>query len=212
MLQEATGLRVATLAQLAHFLKEVPEGCIYYHLHQTLFVHQRFLPAYPNDFAYWVSEILGEKLLGEKLAGVEVITHPNLEALRAALAGIVDEHLAQSPTAHLKFASEGEEFFFIKSLYVVLPTPHRASTLAEFVECLKRISLNTLYFHIFDARLRLGQRTNDFAIWLEECLGLPDLARQIAALDPYAHTLESLRGELLRLTEAALTKRPTVHA
>ena len=58
-LSELTGLRAATLSQLAGLLKEVSGSCIYHHTHRFLQQHQYLWPEPPNDFAYWVSEVLG---------------------------------------------------------------------------------------------------------------------------------------------------------
>ena len=58
-LTELTGLRAAGLVQLVRLLKSVPGGSIYYHTHRFLQQHQYLSPEPPNDFAYWVREILG---------------------------------------------------------------------------------------------------------------------------------------------------------
>jgi hypothetical protein len=81
-----------------------------------------------------------------------------------------------------------------------IPTPHTASTLREFHDALRHISIHSLYFHMFDARLRpvLGQ--DDFSIWLRDN-GQGELADSIARLDPYTHTLEGLRRTLQNLVE-----------
>jgi hypothetical protein len=115
------------------------------------------------------------------------------------------------PTARLRFVSEGEEFFFLKSVHVVMPTRYTASTLLEFAQALECVSVHSLYFHIFDARLRLGRPTNDFAIWLAEQLGLRELASSVSQLDPYAHTLDALRSLLLSLVRRELHQQETSH-
>ena len=212
VLQKATGLRAATLPQLAALLRKVPDGCIYYHTHYFLLTHHYLTPEPPNDFAYWVTEVLGEERLGELLAGIDIMEHSTLQSLRDALAGTIEDYLTSTPAAHLRFASEGEEFFFVTSVHVVMPTPHQASTLAEFAEALSRVSIHSLYFHVFDARLRVGRPTNDFAIWLDEQLGLKELAENVATLDPYAHTLETLRSLVLSLVKHELDRQGATHA
>ena len=199
ILQEATGLRAATLAQLAQLLREVPDGCIYHHTHHFLLIHQSFTPEPANDLAYWVTEVLGEELLGERLAGIDIMAYASLSALREVLVRTVEEYLRDSPTARLRFVSAGQEFFFVKSVHVIMPTPYTATTLAEFAQALERVSLHALYFHMFDARLRIGRTTNDFALWVSEQLGLQKLGERMAHLDPYAHTLDALRQTLLSL-------------
>jgi hypothetical protein len=212
VLQKATGLRAATLPQLLALLRKVPDEAIYYHTHYFLLTHHYLTPEPPNDFAYWVMEVLGEERLGELLAGIDVIEHSTLQSLREALVNTIEEYLTSTPTARLRFASEGEEFFFVKSVHVILPTSHQASTLAEFAEALSCVSISSLYFHIFDARLRVGRSTNDFAMWLDEQLGLKDLAENVANLDPYMHTLETLRSLVLSLVNHELDRQGTTHA
>ncbi|MBI1991982.1 MAG: hypothetical protein HYY90_00045 [Candidatus Omnitrophica bacterium] len=199
VLQESTGLRASTLSALAKLLRSVPESSVYHHTHHFLLQHHYLTPEPTNDFAYWVTEVLGETPLGERLAGIDTMDYVSLHSLREALAETIERYLAHTPTARLKFVSEGQEFFFLKSVHVIMPIPHAASTLAEFCEALRRVSVRSLYFHIFDARLRLGRATNDFAIWVAEQLGLEALGARMSRLDPYAYSLETLRATLLSM-------------
>lgn len=212
ILQEATGLRAATLPQLVGLMREVPESCIYHHTHYFLLSHHYLTPEPPNDFAYWVAEVLGDEPLGELLASIDIMDYPSLQGLREALINTIEKYLNEHPTARLKFVSEGEEFFFVKSVQVIIPTSYTASTLAGFAQALERVSIHSLYFHIFDARLRVGRPTNDFAIWLAEQLGLKELAEQVSHLDPYAHTLETVRSVLIALVRKPLEQPAPVNA
>jgi len=204
ILQEATGLRAATVPQLAKLLRQVPPSCLYYHTHHFLLQHHFLTPEPTNDFAYWVTEILGEARLGELLASVDTMDYSDLEDLRGALVEILDTYLAAHPGVRFRFASEGEEFFFLKSTHAIMATPHTATTLLEFAQALEQVSLNSLYFHLFESRLRLGHPTSDFSVWLADQLGLTELATQVSRLNPYAHTLEALRAMLLALIRQQL--------
>lgn len=212
VLQEATGLRAANVPQLLGLLRKVPEGCVYHHTHYFLLTHHYLTPEPANDFAYWVTEVLNEEPLGELLSSIDVMEHSTLQSLREALVETLDTYLARNPVARFRFVSEGEEFFFVKSVHVVMPTQYTASTLEEFAHALSHVSVHSLYFHIFDARLRVGRPTNDFAIWLDEQLGLKELAENVAQLDPYAHTLEALRSLLLSLIRHELDRQGARHA
>ena len=211
ILEESTGLRAATLLDLARQLRTVPESCIYHHTHQFLFQHHYLTPEPANDFAYWVSEVLGEETLGEVLAGVDTLEHSTLQSLREALAETVEGYLKRHPTSRFKFASHGEEFFFVKSIHVVMPTHYSAGSLHELIDALERVSIRSLYFHIFDARLRIGAPTNDIALWIRRELNLAGLADDIDRLDPYAHTLEALRAMLLVLLRTQLDRERVAH-
>lgn len=199
ILPEATGLRASTLPTLAKLLRTVPASSIYHHTHYFLLQHHYLRPEPTNDFAYWVTEVLGDARLGEQLASIDTMAYASLEALREVLARTIEAYLDEYPQARLRFVAEDEDFFFLKAVHVVVPTPYAATTLLEFAQALERVSPNALYFHMFGARLRLSQPTNDFAKWLGEQLGLKELAAQVADLDPYAYTLDTLRARLLAL-------------
>lgn len=199
ILPEATGLRASTLAQLVKLLRQVPESCIYYHTHHFLLQHHYLAPEPASDVAYWVAEILGERRLGESLASIDTMAYANLGDLQHAITGTIDAYLREHPSARLRCVGDREEFFFVKCVHLIMPTPHTASTLLEFAQALERVSLPSLYFHMFDARLRIGRSTNDFSIWMAEQLNLNTLAERVSVLDPYAHTLETLRTTLLAM-------------
>jgi hypothetical protein len=80
----------------------------------------------------------------------------------------------------------------------VLPTAHAARDLREFADVLSKISINSLYFHVFDAKLRLKSGENDFSRWFRD-LGKLSLAEEVKHLDPYSFTLEGLRQRIVSL-------------
>lgn len=203
-LSELTGLRATTLTELLELMKTVPGSSIYHHTHRFLQQHQYLSPEPPNDFAYWVSQVVGENELGERLASVDVIQFDTIRALRGRFVELMEAYLQKNPTVQKRFVSPGEEFHFMKSVSFVLPTPRVASNLKEFVEILKKITLDSIYFHIFEARLRLEKTNNDFSFWIEHSLGDKGLAENIARLDPYTQTLEDLRRTVIRLSQRRL--------
>jgi len=197
-LSKLTGLKGSTLSELLELIKQVPDSCIYHHTHRFLQQHQYLSPEPPNDFAYWVSEFLGENELGERLASINIIQFPNISDLRGKIIETIEDYLKNAPSAKLKFAHEGGEFHFIKSISFVLPTPYIAYNLNEFIEILGKISINSLYFHIFEARMRLGRDENDFTAWLKG-MGEIELAKKLSKVDPYTITMEGLREKIIRL-------------
>jgi uncharacterized protein DUF5752 len=205
-LVELTGLRARDLYELLEHLKNVAGSVLYYHTHHFLKQHQFLSPEPPNDFAYWVTNVLQEDRLGEQLAAIDTVRFISLKSLREALVGTIDRYLAKGRSARV--APEGDEFHFMKARSFVLETPYTARTLEEFAEAIQKISVNSLYHHIFEARLRLERGTNDFSKWLETELGETALAKTIARLDPYTVTLESLRQKILRLVRVRLGERP----
>lgn len=200
-LSELTGLRATTLGQLLALIKEVPGSCIYHHTHRFLQQHQFLSPEPPNDFAYWVTDILGEDELGERLVSIDTIQYSTIRDLREKIASTIEDYLKDNPLSKLKFARSGEEFHFIKSVSFILPTTYIVYDLNEFVEVLKKITIDSVYFHIFEARLRLEKPTNDFAFWIENSLGDKKLAGKISSFDPYTSTLEDLRNNIIQIVE-----------
>ncbi|MFA5114795.1 MAG: DUF5752 family protein [Candidatus Omnitrophota bacterium] len=200
-LSELTGLRATTLTQLLDIIKNVPGSCIYYHTHRFLQQHQYLSPEPPNDFAYWVADVLGEDELGEKLASIDTIQYSTIRALRDEIAATIEEYLNDNSLAKLKFSHPEDEFHFIKCVSFILPTNYVVSDLAEFTEVLKKITIDSIYFHIFEARLRLEKKTNDFSNWIETSIGDRELADRISGLDPYTRTLEDLRRTIIGIIE-----------
>lgn len=202
-LRELTGLRASNLEELLEQIRTVPGSVIYHHTHHFLEQHLYLSPEPPNDFAYWVAERLGDARLGEKLASINTCDFSTIRELRERLAQAIESELKKKKTTTAS-VPEGEELHLIRSVSFVLRTPYTAGNLKEFLEGLKKVTIGSLYYHIFEARLRLERPTNDFSFWLEKALGEKELANQINRLDPYTHTMEGLRARLIWLTEKRL--------
>lgn len=204
-LSELTGLRATTIEQLLDLIKKVPGSSIYHHTHRFLQQHQYLSPEPPNDFAYWVTEVLGEDELGERLASIDTVQYSTIRDLRNKIVETIDDYLKNNPLAKLKFAREGEEFHFIKSISFILPTDYVVYNLREFADALRKVTVDSIYFHIFEARLRLEKGNNDFSNWIENSIGDKELADEISRLDPYTHTMEGLRDIILNLIESKIS-------
>ncbi len=159
-----------------------------------------------------MSVTLGEQALGEKLASVDPLEYDSLGALRDALIDVIDRHLESHPMASMKFVTEGEELFFVKAVHVILPTSHTARNLEEFASALERVSIHSLYYHLFDTRLRLGRKTNDFSLWVSRELGLTELADDFSRMDLYSQTLEGIREKMLTRIRSELRSMETARA
>jgi septum formation topological specificity factor MinE len=204
-LSELTGLKATNIEELLELIKTVPGSSIYHHTHRFLQQHQYLSPEPPNDFAYWIREVLGEDELGERLASIDIMEFPAIRSLREKIISIIENYLREKPKVKLKFSSIDEAFHFIKSRSFIILTDYIAYDLKEFVEILKKITIDSIYFHIFEARLRLEKKTNDFSWWIEDSLGNKKLALKISRLDPYTRTLEDLRKEIISIVEKEIT-------
>ncbi len=205
-LVELTGLKAADLAELLSRLKEVPDSSIYFHTHHFIKQHQFLTPEPPNDFAYWVTTVLQEDLVGERLAAMDTVRFASLKDLRAAIIRTIEPYVTSERI--LRKAPPGEEFFFLKSILFTGETSYKARNLKEFLEGLKKVSIYSLYHHIFEAILRQPIGTNDFSYWLSTQLNEKSVAASIEKLDPYTHTMEGLRQRIIRLIEKRLMEVP----
>ena len=199
-----TGLKARDLAELLENLRSAPGSVIYHHTHHFLVQHQFLSPEPPNDFAYWVSNILLEERLGEELAAIDMLRFRSIHGLREAIVKVIEKYLEQRP--EVRAAPPGMEFHFMRSASFVLPTGLVAHNLAEFRDALEHISPASISFHMFDARLRLERGDNDFSIWLEKAIGEPKLAAGFRTLDPYTHTEEGLRRAMIALLDRRLAQ------
>ena len=195
-LTRLTGIIARNPVELLDGIKKVPISSIYHHTHRFLHQHHYLSPEPPNDFAYWLTNILNLRELGERFAVVNTVQFANMENLRNVFIRILTEAVSQGN--NITNCPEGDEFHFMSCVTFVLPTPYVANDLKEFIEVLKKTSISSLYFHIFEAKMRLQQNENDFAVWFKS-LGYDELARSIMRLDPYTMTLEGLRQKIIKL-------------
>ena len=196
-LSELIGLKASNLQEFLSIIKDVPDSCIYHHTHRFLLQHQYLSPEPPNDFAYWVTNSIGEKELGEDLSSIDTVQFNSINELRQAIISAVENYLKINPAAKARSTDNNNAFCFMKSISFILPTGHSAGDLEEFVHILKNISIDSIYFHIFEARLRIGKKTNDFSYWIENSLENKKLADSISRLDPYTYTLDDLRRTII---------------
>ena len=192
------GVQARNVTELLEGIRKVGDSSIYHHTHRYLHQHHYLSPEPPNDFAYWMVHVLGDVALGERLWSVDIVGFQSIAELRQAFVKILERHLAS--TQRRIDCAEGQEFHFMASRTYVLPTPHVAHNLAEFAGILGQVSVNSLYFHVFDAKLRLERGENDFSAWFRG-LGKTELAEKSRRLDPYSHTLEGLRRGIIALVE-----------
>ncbi len=200
-LAELTGLKATTLSELLELIKTVSGASIYYHTHRFLQQHQYLSPEPPNDFAYWVTHMLGETELGERLASIDIIQFSSVRSLREQIIFVIEDYLKIYPSSQNKFVNRGAELHFIKSVSFIFPTGRTAENLEEMVSILKQATIDSIYYHIFESRLRLERGENDLSRWIEHTIGDKILADKISRLDPYTFTLEDLRTKIITLIE-----------
>ena len=72
-LPQLTGIYALNLKELLDGIKKADDSIIYYHTHHYLIQHHYVVPDAPNDFAHWIINTLGEKMLGEETSTTLII-------------------------------------------------------------------------------------------------------------------------------------------
>ncbi len=199
-----SGKRASTLKELLDGLKTLPDSVVYYHTHRFLIQHEYISPEPPNDFAYWTTNVLLERILGEKLAAIDIINYPTISDLKNGIIRIIENNME---TYGDRIAPEGMEFNFMRVKTVIIETGFEARNLKELYTAIKEVPIRSIYFHIAQARLLFSKRENDFSLWLREELHEDELANDISKLDPYTWTLERLRNRLVKMLEERLDEQ-----
>jgi hypothetical protein len=157
-----TGLRAKNLHELLSALREVSGSSIFYHTHQQYLSHHFEKPLFYNDFALWVSHALQEERLAEKLAAIDLLAFTSIRQLREAIIAVIETYLDENG-GRIRDCPPGDEFHFCKSKSFIMPTGIVAHEVPEFFNKLPQVTNISMYFHFFEARLRLERPTNDFS-------------------------------------------------
>jgi hypothetical protein len=208
-IREMLGKQAEDERDLAELLEEVPLDSVYFHTHGYFLRHRFIERTYPNDFAEWVGEQVRDHVLAERLSVVDPFDFKSLEALREELISILDDHLSGLPS--VPRAGLGAPFHFNRSRILEVPTGLETRTLREFRDAISEVDTSAIYFHIFEAHLRLQREENDFSAWIRSSLNLPSLADRIKALNPYLGSLERLRSSLLTVCDEELAQYGASH-
>jgi hypothetical protein len=99
---------------------------------------------------------------------------------------------------------------------IAIATGRKALTLGEFLDALRDITPDSIYYHFWGGLLqpRFEQReyNNDFAAWVRHSLHDAVLAERLAVLDPTEFPdMEVLRQEALELVEQRLDEDEGLH-
>jgi hypothetical protein len=194
--------KAATLTELLEAIRTCPESSIFQHTFQTLAEHHFITGGFSNDFSHWAFASCNEVELAERLAAIDVREFTSIATLRERLIHIIESYLQKNPRAATRPAME--PFYLMASDLVVVPTPYVARNLEEFADGLHKVSIHAIYYHFIDARLRLKLNSNDFSVWLEKELDLPQAAEKVNRIDIYTLTLEEVRRGILKIIESEM--------
>ena len=194
-LVRSTGKRASNLKEFLQIISQVEEESIFYHLHQAFRKYSFTVPEFPGDFATWAGEYLRDRALAEKLANIDFYSFSDIGTLRQEIVRIIEEHLKEMPGEGCVLP--GEEFYFNKAISVIFPTPYEATDLKQFARILREVETNSIYYHFFEAKLRLGMGNDDFSEWIGTSLEKQEIAERIRKIDPYQLSLEEIRQKVL---------------
>jgi hypothetical protein len=199
LLVEVIPCRAASVAQLLTGVTLASDSSIFYHLHRRFFRDATQSSEYPNDFANWADAGLGDSVLAERLANLNLVRTRDLVTVRREISVILAERLQQA--GDTKTVRSGLEFIFCQPLMVEFGSGCQARTPREFVDCLRRLPPDAIGYHLFAPFT--GGDGHGFAHWFRR-EGHERLARQLETFDPYLNTLEENQHYLIELIESGL--------
>ena len=196
-LVELTGLTASNLAELLAYVRSIHRASIFYHTHRYYLEHHFAEDGFNNDFAKWAHHALHEYELAERLNYIDITAYKSVEGLRKTILEILEDHLRRERI--LRQALEDEAFHFCKGKSFVIPSGPHAYDIHELIEGIRVIPNASLFFHLIESKLRIYKESydNDFSVWIEQQLGLTDVADAVASFDPYFMSLDRVREELI---------------
>ncbi|MGO9378104.1 MAG: DUF5752 family protein [Dissulfurispiraceae bacterium] len=201
---KSTGRNARNLHELRDLIARVSDESIYYHTYQ--YFMKGHMLEYTNDFSYWVGEALGEKVLEEYLSDIDPYALNNVKSIRNKLLDVIDAFIESFPLQ--REVLPGDEFYFNEAITISYPMGIRANNLAEFLIAIKYIDAGSMYYHFYEARTHVrggtSEFSDDFSWWFGVIYGKDKLAEKIKAIDPFMHTIESIREHLIEAVEEAV--------
>lgn len=199
---KSIGKKAKNLHELRDIIAIISDECIFHHTYQY-FLKGHILE-YTNNFANWAGESLEERALSEHLSNIDPYEFKNINDLRNELLNVIDDYLKKFPEP--REAMSGDEFYFNETVTLIFPVGIRAKNLAEFLTAIKYIDEGSIYYHFYEARIRLGGGIDDFSRWIEDYFGKKLLAERIRAIDPFMHNLEGIREHIAEAVEEEVRK------
>lgn len=193
-----TGRSAANVVELLGQLRGATDAMLSY---QTYHYHREYPwlgPRYPSRIAYWVSEVLRERALGERLAMIDLRTTAGFADLREQFVSMIDAYLNGKPT--VRDAPPGLELSLCEATSTLVPTGRTAATPDEFLCGLEASTPDEVFHHLIEARWPAHTVEHDPMWWLEQG-GHAAMAERLRSLQPFVFTLEELRVRAIGVFE-----------
>lgn len=197
---KSTGKKASNLRELRDALSAVSDESIFHHTYQY-FLKGHILE-YTNDLAHWAGESLEERALAEHLSNIDPYDFGTTSEMRRELLRVVDDYLERFPEP--REAMTGDEFYFNETVTFIFPISLKVKNLAEFLIAVKYVDPASIYYHFYEARVRLGM--DDFSAWIDHVLGKRELAEKIRGIDLFMHSVEGIREHIIEAIEEAVKK------
>ena len=200
---ELTGKKATDIYEFLAVIKEIDESAIFEHIYHAL-LDYHFLPLeYPNDFAYWIADVLHEPALAERLANIDLRKLHDLAMVRQEVIRVIEDYLATHDEMSSK-AGIGQEFYFIRCISVIFPTRYVASDIKEMLAILKEVDLETIFYYFIASRLLDGGHYKKWSDWIFEN-DSQELMEKLDNLYPYGFaSMEAMRTEIVKIVEKYL--------
>uniref|UniRef100_A0A7V4JR66 Uncharacterized protein n=1 Tax=Thermodesulfobacterium geofontis TaxID=1295609 RepID=A0A7V4JR66_9BACT len=189
-----TGIKVYSINEFIKALKEVDKFSIFYHMYINIFNYHNLPTFYTNSISYWFFKN-GYLLLAEKLSIIDPLDYFDLEELRIALINTLEENYNKNWNRKEKYP-----FYFITAEREIIECERVAHNLDEFIEGIKKSSINSLFYHLITSRIENKTIINDYSAWLYG-IGEVKKAEKINKLDPYTMTLYEIKEEIIKILE-----------
>jgi hypothetical protein len=189
-----TGIKVYSINEFIKALKVVDKFSIFYHMYINIFNYHNLPTFYTNSISYWFFKN-GYLLLAEKLSIIDPLDYFDLEELRIALINILEKNYNKNWDRKEKYP-----FYFITAEREIIECEKIAHNLDEFIEGIKKSSINSLFYHLITSRIENKTIINDYSAWLYS-IGEAKKAEKINKLDPYTLTLYEIKEEIIKILE-----------
>jgi hypothetical protein len=195
--RSAIGQSCSNLRELLAALHNIPDNVLEHHMLRCTLEDHFELYEFPNDLARWCWDDLGDHVIGEQLGLVDPYMYHSTADLRAKLVEILEDRLWN--LERVPWCRPGLELHLLASRVVAYDTGQRITTPVALAEAMPQMSLRSIFFHVYEARRRTGNVTDDFSSWLEQHEANPSLVARLRAIDFYFLNLGQLRRKMMEV-------------
>ncbi len=190
-----TGIKAHSLSEFIEIFKTIDEFSIFYHMYINIFNYHNLPTFYANSISYWFYKN-GNLLLAEKISIVDPLDYFDLNELRHAILEILEKNYDPEWDKQ-----EYSPFYFIKAEREIIDCEKIANTLEQFIEGVKKSSINSVFYHMVTSRIENKTLVNDYSAWLFN-MGEAKKAEKINKLDLYTLNLYDVKKEIIKILES----------